>query len=66
MSFNFVRCEVKQCRYHSPSNFCLRPITYINKAGYCGYVYNANGNLSPFFNSGDGNYNRLNFTRANL
>ena len=41
--YNLIICKVRDCGYHSPSNFCLRPLTYINERGYCGYVYGDNG-----------------------
>ena len=58
--YNLVVCRVQDCGYHSPSNFCLRPLTQITERGFCGYVYHKNSVNSNYTSAIDSQY-KLNF-----
>ena len=58
---NLIVCKVRDCGYHSPSNFCLRPLTFINERGFCGYVYDRNNNINSNYTSSIDVDHKLNF-----
>lgn len=59
--YNLIICKVRDCGYHSSSNFCLRPLTYINERGLCGYVYNNNGSVNNYYTASVDSNTKLNF-----
>lgn len=50
MASNYIVCKVADCNYHSASNFCLNPLTFINQRGLCGYVYDRHGRINNNYN----------------
>ena len=64
--YNLIICKVRDCGYHSPSNFCLRPLSEINERGSCGYVYNNNGSVNNYYTASVDSNAKLNFGAERL
>lgn len=46
-----ILCKVVNCNYHSVNGFCLNKFVTITPQGFCGRIYNSNGQMKLNWNT---------------